>query len=153
MSDEEKAAVKIEAVARGNKDRKRVEKLKTEKAKETEKKGGTGDAAKKDGDKAMTDEEKAAARAEWFETDLPDWLRRIEAVVMETSSTPGYCVGSSPSYADVVIWALLRDCAADDLGETIKSAASCELLNSIADEIAANPNVKRWLESRPETKF
>lgn len=100
-----------------------------------------------------TDEEKAAARAEWFETDLPDWLRRIEAVVMETSSTPGYAVGSSPSYADVIIWSLLRDCAADDLGETTKAAASCELLNSIAEEIAANPNVKRWLESRPETKF
>ena len=63
MSDEEKAAVKIEAVARGNKDRKRVEKLKAEKAKVTEKKGGTGDAEKKkDGDKATTDEEKAAIK-------------------------------------------------------------------------------------------
>ena len=100
-----------------------------------------------------TDEEKAAARAEWFERDLPDWLRRIETVVMVTSSAPGYAVGSSPSYADVIIWAMLRDCAVDDFEETTKAAASCELLNAIADEIAANPNVKSWLDSRPETKF
>jgi glutathione S-transferase len=100
-----------------------------------------------------SDEDKAAARTEWFETDLPSWLERLEACVMSYSGADGCAVGSALSYADVCLWALLRECPEDEAAETAKAANACTKLNAIADAVAAHPNVEAWLKSRPATAF
>ena len=100
-----------------------------------------------------TEEEKAKARTEWFDEDLPAMLGKIEDSVSDSGNNDGYSVGSSISYADVVIWALLRDCSPADAEDTTKAAINCKTLNSIADTIAAHPGVSKWIETRPETMF
>jgi glutathione S-transferase len=103
--------------------------------------------------KGKSDEEKAAARKEWFETDMPEMLKKIEEAVKETSGASGYSFGKETSYADVAIWSLLRDCPAGDLDDTQKASEQCALLNSIADQIASNEGVAKWLKERPESMF
>jgi glutathione S-transferase len=99
-----------------------------------------------------TDEEKAEARKEWFETDMPEMLGKIEQAVKETGSS-GYAFGATMSYADVTIWALLRDCLAADSEDTAKASASCSALNAISENVAADPGVAKWLSERPESMF
>ena len=99
-----------------------------------------------------TDEEKAELRKEWFESDMPTMLGKIEDVVTETGSQ-GYAYGKSTSYADVVIWALLRDCMAADLEDTKKAAEKCTALNAIAEQLAANDGVAKYLKERPESMW
>lgn len=103
--------------------------------------------------KNKSDEEKAAARKEWFETDMPDMLMKIEEAVKETSAGSGYAFGKETTYADIAIWNLLRDCPASDLDDTKKASEKCQLLNSIADQIASNEGVAKWLKERPESMF
>jgi len=101
-----------------------------------------------------TEEEKAVARAEWFNDDLPTMLGKIEDYLKEIGSNSNGCsVGSSPSYADVVIWSLLRDCPSSDTKDMLKAVENCHKLNSIADNIAAHPNVSSYIKKRPKTMF
>ena len=102
--------------------------------------------------KGKTDEEKAELRKEWFESDMPTMLGKIEDVVTETGSQ-GYAYGKSTSYADAVIWALLRDCMAADLEDTTKAAEKCTALNAIAEQLAANDGVAKYLKERPESMW
>lgn len=99
-----------------------------------------------------TDEEKAALRKEWFETDMPALLQKMNAAVQETGS-PGHAVADSLTYADVAIFCLLRDCFRADLEETRQASEDCEALNAIADSVANDPRVAKWLESRPPSNF
>lgn len=101
--------------------------------------------------KNKTDEEKARDRKEWFEVDMPKFLLSIEDAISETSTSPGFSFGSAPTYGDVAIWALLRDCFPDDIEDTAKAAEHCKALNAIADQIASNPSVSKWLNKRPKT--
>ena len=103
--------------------------------------------------KNKSDEEKALARKEWFETDMPEMLKKIEEAVKETSGKSGFAFGSETTYADVVIWALLRDCPAGDFDDTKKASETCTLLNSIADQIASNEGVAKWVKERPKSMF
>lgn len=103
--------------------------------------------------KNKTEEEKAAARKEWFERDFPEMLMKIEDAVKETSDGNGYAFGSETTYADIVIWSLLRDCPAADLDDTRKASEECTLLNSIANRIISNVGVATWLSERPESMF
>mmetsp|Transcript_7720 Transcript_7720/g.11050 ORF Transcript_7720/g.11050 Transcript_7720/m.11050 type:complete len:247 (-) Transcript_7720:68-808(-) len=102
--------------------------------------------------KDKTDEEKAALRKEWYETDMPTMLEKIDNVVKATG-TEGFAVGSSPSLADVNIFSLLRDCMATDKEDVTKAAKNCDALNAIADAVANSPGVAKWLKERPETMF
>jgi len=103
--------------------------------------------------KDKTEEEKAKARAEWFDEGLPTMLVKIDDYVKEISTGEGFSVGSSMSYADVMIWALLRDCSPADAKDTTNAAIDCTTLNGIADAIAAHPGVSKWVENRPESMF
>lgn len=100
-----------------------------------------------------SDEEKATSRAEWFETDLPEWFERLEACVAGYSSADGIAVGGKISYADLCLWNMLRECPADEVELTAKAAAGCPKLNKIADAVAAHPPLVAWLEKRPVTAF
>lgn len=103
--------------------------------------------------KNKSDEEKAKDRAEWFEKDMSEMLGKIEEAVSETSEKPGYSFGSELSYGDVAIWALLRDCFKADLEDTKKAAEKCSSLNAIADQVASNSGVSKWLDERPASMF
>ncbi len=101
-----------------------------------------------------TDEEKAAARKEWFEEDLPTMLKKLEKAVTLCSTDDAYAVGASTTYADVAIFSLLRDCTMQaDQEDTIKAACDCPLLLAIADRIASDESVSKWMEERPVTPF
>ena len=104
--------------------------------------------------RGKTDDEKAAASDEWYGTDMPGWLGRIEACVVELSGAgASHAIGGSLSYADVCIWSLLREGTAEDAALVATAAAECPTLNCIADSVAAHPAVKGWVASRPETAF
>mmetsp|Transcript_48740 Transcript_48740/g.58993 ORF Transcript_48740/g.58993 Transcript_48740/m.58993 type:complete len:221 (+) Transcript_48740:75-737(+) len=100
-----------------------------------------------------TDEEKAALKKEWFDTELPMWLGKLEDSVAAISTTKGFAVGSALTYADIAIFCLLKDGMADEKEITAKAAEACPNLNAIADGVAANPKVVKWLSERPETPF
>ena len=97
--------------------------------------------------------ETAEQPPEWFETDLPSWLDRLESCVAGYGGEPRCAVGGKISYADVCLWSLLRECPPDEMEETAKAAAGCATLNAIADAVAANPRVEAWLKERPVTAF
>ena len=97
-----------------------------------------------------TDEEKAALKAEWFETDLPSWLARMERCVAPIEAI--VCgSGELPSYAAVCIWSLLREGSEEDLALVATAAEGCAKLNAIADAVATHPRVAAWVASRPVT--
>mmetsp|Transcript_16881 Transcript_16881/g.23139 ORF Transcript_16881/g.23139 Transcript_16881/m.23139 type:complete len:253 (-) Transcript_16881:44-802(-) len=100
-----------------------------------------------------TEEEKEVLRKEWFTSDLPTLLGKINDAVGAAGSTKGYSVGDAVSYADVVIWAMLRDCYEADVEDTNAASKDCDVLNAIADNVANHPKVKEWVENRPVTMF
>tara|TARA_B110001452_G_C15159385_1_gene403316 strand:- start:279 stop:1004 length:726 start_codon:yes stop_codon:yes gene_type:complete len=97
-----------------------------------------------------TDEEKAALKEEWYGTDLPGWLQRIEKCVAPIQSV---VCGETPSYAAVCIWMLLREGSDEDVALVAKAAEGCGTLGEIAEAVATHPAVVAWLESRPVTAF
>ncbi len=115
------------------------------------------DAARQKGFSKFTrnksDEEKAEARKEWFDNDMPAMLMKIEEAVKETSKADGYSFGETTTYGDVAIWALLRDCFPADLEDTTKAAEKCVMLNAIADQIQSNAAVAKYLAERPASMF
>ena len=98
-----------------------------------------------------SEEEKAAARKEWFETDMPTMLEKIEKSITLTSAKSGFAVGSSNSYADVAIFSLLKDCL--DSEDSMKAAEKCDNLLSISKRISNDEKVLKWVENRPKTNF
>lgn len=104
--------------------------------------------------RGKTDEEKATLSAEWYGADLPGWLDRLEACVVQLSGQGAtHAVGGRISYADVCIWSLLREGSAEDVELVTKAAAGCKTLQCIADGVAALPAVSEWVKSRPVTSF
>jgi len=100
-----------------------------------------------------TDEEKEQAQTEWFETDMPAMLAKLEACVKTISTSKGCSVGSSISYADVSIYLLLKECFPASQEATLEAAKDCPLLLEICDSVSNHPSVKRWIETRPDTNF
>mmetsp|Transcript_22977 Transcript_22977/g.34226 ORF Transcript_22977/g.34226 Transcript_22977/m.34226 type:complete len:250 (+) Transcript_22977:55-804(+) len=101
-----------------------------------------------------SDEEKAVARKEWFESDLPAMLEKIEKSVSLTSTESGYAVGNKSSYADIAIFSLLKDCTMEaEKEDTLKAAEKCSALLAIANKIASDEKIVAWVESRPKTRF
>jgi glutathione S-transferase len=116
------------------------------------------DAAGKKGfssfNREKTEDEKAAARKEWFENDLPTMLEKVEKTISLTSGASGYAVGSKTSYADIAIFSLLKDCTfQQDAEDTVKAADKCTKLLEIANRIAGDEKVSKWIENRPQTMF
>jgi prostaglandin-H2 D-isomerase / glutathione transferase len=104
--------------------------------------------------KDKTPEEKETLRKEWFHTDLPTMLAKMEQSVEQTSQAQGFAVGSQTSYADITIFALLKDCTMQAEQPLVEKAAEkCELLVSIANRIAQDENIAKWVATRPVTNF
>lgn len=104
--------------------------------------------------KGKTDEEKAALRGEWFGTDLPSWMARLETcLALMAGEGARHAVGDSISYADVCIWSLIKDAPPTDAKEVAEAAASCPTLQCIAEAVAAHPKVAAWVSTRPQSMF
>ena len=101
-----------------------------------------------------TDEEKAELKKEWYETDMPAMMEKLEKAVALTSGKSGYAVGEKITYADIAIFSLIKDPMIKSEQEAcVKAAENCALLLTIADKIASESNVSKWIESRPESMF
>jgi len=101
--------------------------------------------------KGKSEEEKGRARMEWFETDLPAHLEKLNTSLVEIN---GFAVGKALTYADVLIWSLLRDNASEnDQLLTTTAAEKFEALKAIADNVASDSRVEKWIEERPTTMF
>jgi len=100
-----------------------------------------------------SDEEKATLRKEWYDSELPIMLSKVEKAVQLNSVTDGYSVGKDNSYADVSIFSLIRDCGAGDQEDMIKAVKDCSLLSTIASRIANDENVAKWIKNRPFSNF
>ena len=103
--------------------------------------------------KDKSDEEKAALRKEWFETDMPSLLDRINACVLEISTCEGYAVGSTLSYADIALFALLCDVPETDAEDTKKAYETCDVLKAIVEQVKSNEKIGKYLTNRPVTMF
>lgn len=103
--------------------------------------------------KDRSEEEKEEAQKEWFETDMPEMLAKIEASIEKVSTSEGFAVGSSISYADICIFSLLKECFPVYKEATLQAAKDCPLLLGICDSVSNNPKVSEWMEQRPETNF
>jgi len=101
-----------------------------------------------------TDEEKAAAKKEWFEEEMPTMLGKLEKAIQIYSGGDGFAFGTSTSYADVAIFSLLKDCTMQGEAEaTWKAAADCPSLLAVAEKIASDEGVSKWVADRPVTMF
>lgn len=100
-----------------------------------------------------TEEEKAKDQADWFETEMPAMLAKIEAAVSAGSTTKGCAVGSSISYADLCIFSMIKECFPAYKDATLEAAKDCPLLLEICDNCANDPKLSQWIETRPETNF
>jgi len=108
--------------------------------------------------RGKSEEEKAQARKEWFETDFPAQLKKLDTMVTGETSTSlnemnGFAVGKALTYADVMIWSMIRDCSPTDQEYTAKAAEKCEALEAIADNVSSDPRVEKWINERPSTSF
>jgi len=100
-----------------------------------------------------TDDEKAKDQADWFETELPAMLAKVEAAVAAGSTTTGYAVGSSISYADLCIFSMIREGFPAYNEATLDVAKDCPRILEICETCASDPKLSQWIETRPETNF
>lgn len=84
---------------------------------------------------------------------MPEMLEKLEKAVKLTSGEEGYSVGNKNSYADVSIFSLLKDCMEKDKEYAIAAAKDCSVLLAIADRIANDANVSKWVSERPKSMF
>ena len=103
--------------------------------------------------KDRTEEEKADAQKEWFETDMPAMLSKIDACVNETGTAKGCAVGDSMSYADLAIFSLLKEAFPAYQEATMKAAQNCPTLLDICETVSNNPKVSKWINERPASNF
>jgi glutathione S-transferase len=103
--------------------------------------------------KDRSEEEKAQSELEWFETDMPALLAKIEATIKETGKASGCAVGSSISLADLAIFSLLQGSFPVYQEATFKAAEGCPSLLAIVEAVASQPKLKKWLEERPPSAF
>jgi len=98
----------------------------------------------------MKDQEKKdEIMSKWLGEELPAMLGKLEKAL---PGADGFAVGSKLSYADVLIFRLLKDTYSGvNAAETF--AADCPKLQAIAATVETNDGLKQWLETRPKTMF
>jgi len=94
-------------------------------------------------------EKKKEIEAKWLGEELPVMLGKLEKAL---PGADGFAVGSKLSYADVLIFRLLKDTYSGvNAAETF--AADCPKLQAVASKVEGNDALKQWLENRPKTMF
>lgn len=102
---------------------------------------------------APTTPEKEAATKKWFESELGEWLVKLEKSLPITVSAQ-FTIGTKLSYSDVCIWHLIKETFDATQIDFVKNALDgCPRLNAITENVAGNENIKLWLVSRPTSMF
>jgi glutathione S-transferase len=102
---------------------------------------------------AQEGEDKTKQIADWWSTAFPEWLKKLEQGLPENSSDV-FVVGSTPSYADVVIWHLLRDTFTDKASaQAAETGANVARLTAIAEKVGNVEALRTYLAGRPEIPF
>ena len=98
--------------------------------------------------------ERTAATKKWLtDGEYSQWLAKLEASLPHhPHHTKDYAVGNRLTYADISIWHLVCEFYEDK--EASKAAArQFKRVDKIAQLVSDNPDVKKWLAERPQTKF
>lgn len=90
-------------------------------------------------------EEKEAALATFFSDTLPSRLNLIEESIEESK----FVIGSSISLADVTLYGLVD--FFDNKAGILKALPS--RLRAQYEQVAADPRIKAWVKTRPDTPF
>jgi len=100
-------------------------------------------------------EEKDALIAKWFAGgELAEWLVKLERSLPANTSGDVFVAGTTPTYADVLIWQVLRDFFSDKAAASAsETAAKVGRLTAIANKVGEIPALKNWLATRPVDKF
>jgi glutathione S-transferase len=83
----------------------------------------------------------------WFEGgEMTEWLVKLEQCLPANTTGAVYVVGSSPSYADIVIWHFLRAYFTNKEGaHAAEQKAHCARLSAIAEKVGELEAVKQSL--------
>ena len=98
-------------------------------------------------------EEKDQAIQKWFDTELEEWLIKLDKSIPHNSD-PSYTIGTTISYADINLWQLIYDTFDTKYNGVISTILSkCQRIDSITKNVSRNPNLQQWLKDRPVTMF
>jgi len=96
----------------------------------------------------LPEEEKEVGLQEWFSETMPNKFADLEHILGED----GYAVGGRASLADIVLFSLVTQFF-DNKEGAMNATSNTPRLRSIVQKIADNEEIKKWLDSRPETAF
>jgi len=94
-------------------------------------------------------EKKKEIESKWLNEELPVMLGKLDKLLPGAN---GFAVGSKLSYADVLIFRLLKDTYAG-VNAATTFAADCPKLQAIAATVEGNSALKQWVDNRPQTMF
>lgn len=95
------------------------------------------------------EDKKAEVTKETLEKKLPPALENVERILSENNGGKAYLVGSSLSWADLVLLGFADSVEALDKDFMKKFAK----LAALVDRLRQEPKIKKWRESRPESPF
>ena len=98
--------------------------------------------------------ERAAATKKWLtDGEYGQWLAKQEASLpYHPHHTKDYAVGNRLTYADISIWHLVCEFY-EDREASKATAKKYKRVDKIANMVGDNPDIKKWLTERPQTKF
>jgi len=96
-----------------------------------------------------TSPEKEEAIKKFYETELKDWLEKLEKSLPDNQNN--YAVGSRMSYVDIQIWYLMTQVF--EPVEVERASENCKKLKLITSLVGNNKNLQKWLNDRPQTMF
>lgn len=95
--------------------------------------------------------EKEEAERKWWTETLPEWIEKLDRSI--PSSNKGYAVGSTTSYADIVLWDWLTYAFADKQAVDTVIDEKSPKIKAIVEKVAEIPALQKWLKVRPESIF
>ena len=95
--------------------------------------------------------EKDEAIKKFYESELKDWLEKLEKSLPSENNENDYAVGSRISYVDIQIWFLMTQVFENS--EVEKAIQNCKKLKLITGAVSKNQNLQKWLTERPQTMF
>ena len=93
------------------------------------------------------DEDKETANIEWFTVTLVDKLKLLELQLSDD-----YCVGLRTSLADIVLFTFITQFF-DNKEASLNATLATPKIRKIVDNVSSNDNIRKWLNTRPDTVF
>eukprot|EP00118_Oscarella_pearsei_P028740 m.2812 g.2812 ORF g.2812 m.2812 type:complete len:208 (+) comp8916_c0_seq1:133-756(+) len=85
------------------------------------------------------------------EETMPGFMGRMEKILVANEGGDGWIVGSSVTYADIVLLNLFNTISL--YGDSAFAKGDAPKLAALVKKVEALPNIKKWLENRPESSF